>query len=77
VNTDLLPEADPRSGVEGKEYERIFQKILLNPVVEEAIRIELVGWDVKYVTLSAKTLAGPGLPSGPQRSSRRCIISTE
>lgn len=40
----LLAEADARAGVEGEEYERIWDKVLVKTIVEESIRIEFVSY---------------------------------
>lgn len=39
---DLLAEANARPGVERKEDEGILEEVFLEPVVEEAIRVELL-----------------------------------
>jgi hypothetical protein len=40
----LLPKAYARSSVEGEEYERVWCQVLLEAVVDEAIRIKFKGW---------------------------------
>ena len=44
TQTHLLPETDPRAGVEGKEDERVRDEVLLHALVEEPVRIEAQGW---------------------------------
>ena len=42
VVCELLSKANPRSSIERQEYEWIRDEILLNPIIQEPVRIELV-----------------------------------
>ena len=41
----LLSETDTGSGIERKEDERVWHKVLSNTVVEETVRVELLRWE--------------------------------
>lgn len=41
--THLLAKADTRAGIEREEDERVWREVLGNALVEEAVRVELVG----------------------------------
>ena len=43
VVRELLPEADARARVEGQEDERVRREVLVQSLVEEAVRVELLG----------------------------------
>ena len=39
----LLAQTDSRTRIEGQEYEWIWSQILLQPVIEESVRVEFKG----------------------------------
>jgi len=43
---ELLSKANPRPSAERQEYEWIRDEILLNPIIQESLRIELVRYGV-------------------------------
>ena len=71
----LLTETDTGPGVEGEEDERVRREVLVQPFVQEAIRVELQS----YVTAMSRVKRSDleSLPSGPQRSFLRCMTNTE
>ena len=46
-DTDLLTQTDPRPCVEREEDERVLGEIRFEPVIEEAVRVELLGYKYK------------------------------
>ena len=52
----LLSETDTGSGIERKEDERVWHKVLSNTVVEETVRVELLCWERTSGQLYIKAL---------------------
>ena len=79
MRTNLLTQANTWTSVEGKENESVVQEILLESVVEESIGIEFVrlGKNNLLIKKRDKCDISADIPSGPQRSFRRCIMRTE
>ena len=71
----LLAETDPGTCTEGKEYEGVWNEVPFHSVIKEPVGIKLVSW-----WMGSSVPAGRGfvwyrhLPSGPQRSFRRCMM---
>jgi hypothetical protein len=75
--TDLLSQADTRTGVERNKNKRITNKVFLRAVVEEAIRVKFECYWLSHESHRSfkRRMWLNTLPSGPHRSVRRCITS--
>lgn len=72
----LLPEADAWAGVKWQEDERILRDVFLEARVQETVGVEFFRWKIMSINAIIDT-SDHGIPSGPQRSVRLCIMKTE
>jgi len=75
-NIYLLTQADPWAGIEGDKDERVWSQVPMEPLIEEPIWVKFLRCKKidKHKTQEKTILS---LPSGPQRSFRRCMRKTE
>jgi hypothetical protein len=75
---ELLAEADSGSCIEGEEDEGIVGEILSKSLVEEAVRVESLGYGQNHISsqLVGRESGFEHVPSGPHRSVRRCMSKT-
>ena len=72
----LLTKTNARASIEWKEDEWLWCEILVQTIVEEAVGIKFFSCPGRSNQRKQTTRKGL-LPSGPQRSFRRCMMNTE
>ena len=76
--TNLLAKTNTRACIERQEDERVLDQIFLDTLIEETVRIKLFGCILcVWPMMAGRQRDQSHLPSGPQRSLRRCITKTE